>query len=205
MKPYWKRYEHGLYNRAVLAHFVAQPSKYSQHMRGTSQKPVSPALKSIPPYTRRGGEQPSIFEVPGHMPERARLRWETGKPLYALKIRRGMGIEMIPKLRRGQRLKVIDQLADALVDHLRLGVVHNDMRPDNILVSGRDRPRIKIVDYARAQLATGSALDAIELYKDYLDVYHDVIPLLARGNPRATRKLQEYLRQRFLKRIERKL
>ena len=203
MKPYWKRYGHELYKRAVLAHFVVQPSRYAQQMRGTLQERISPAIKGIPLYTPRGSQ--SIFEAPGHLPERARLRWETGRPLYARKMRKGRGIEVIPKLRHAQRLRIIDQLADALVDHLRLGVVHNDMRPDNILVSGRDRPRIKIIDYERAQLATGNVLEAIDLYKDYLDVYHDVIPLIAGRNPKATGKLQDYFRQRFLRRVERKL
>ncbi len=45
----------------------------------------------------------------------------------------------------------------------------------------------------------------MDLSKDFLDVYHDVIPLLAGRNPKAAGRLQEYFRQRFLKRIGGKL
>lgn len=205
MKPYWKKYEHELYKRSVLAHFVAQPSKYTQRMHGTSQKPPNPALKSIPLHSALLGDLPSVLEEPGHFPRSARLRWETGRALYAVRMGKPLGIEVIPKLRRMQKLRVIDQLADAIVEHIRLGVVHNDMRPSNIILSGRHRPRIKIVDYARAQIATGNALEAVDLSKDFVDVYHDVIPLLAGRNPKATRRLQGYFERRFLGKIERKL
>lgn len=217
MKPYWKKYE--CKRRSVLAHFVAQPSRYAQRMRGTLQEPVSEALRGMLPYLAVLGSQE-------YAPERARLRWETGRSLRigkwipvpasvkasqarwgagkSFRMGKPAGIEVIPKFRHLQKRRVIDQLADALAEHICLGVSHNDLRPSNIIVSGRKRPKIRIIDYGRAELMTGNTLEAVDLSKDYVDVYNDVIPLLARWNPRATRRLQEYFRQRFLKRIERK-
>lgn len=104
---------------------------------------------------------------------RALVKWEKGRSIQES----GRGFLL------SNRRRILDQLADALVDHLRLGVVHGDILPGNILVyrGSRRRPvKIKLIDYEMAMPMMGGNIESTG-HVDYGDVLRDVIPALARG------------------------
>ncbi len=89
--------------------------------------------------------------------ERAALVWEKGRTIKSLK-----GTAFLLRNKR----KILDQIAGAIVDHIRLGVSHGDMHSENIIVSrsrGRRQPiKVKIIDYAGAYLLKGETLEFTE-------------------------------------------
>ncbi|CAN5743913.1 hypothetical protein BH23CHL2_BH23CHL2_11530 [soil metagenome] len=68
--------------------------------------------------------------------------------------------------RQGEGLEFIRQAAEGLNHAHRRGMVHRDIKPDNLLVSnlagqdGESRPRIKIADFGLAKLAEGTLVTA---------------------------------------------
>lgn len=89
--------------------------------------------------------------------DRAVVAWERGRTIESLK--------GTPFLLRNRR-KILDQLADALVEHMRLGVTHGDMHEENILVSrarGKRSPvRVKIIDYEGAHALSSNVISYTE-------------------------------------------
>lgn len=111
-----------------------------------------------------------------------------------VKYERGKTIESLagtPFLIRN-RFRVLDQLADALVNHLWLGVVHGDIHSGNIVVSRG--MQVKIIDYARAKPLTR------ETIKNYEKIYRSVER--QHGEIAATRETKEAIdRQRLMGRL----
>ncbi|HEY4175472.1 MAG TPA: serine/threonine-protein kinase [Kofleriaceae bacterium] len=71
--------------------------------------------------------------------------WCEGEPLSELIARRG-------SLAFDETLAIIEQLVNALAHAHRRGIVHGDVKPDNILVSCvGDRPRVSLVDWGIAR------------------------------------------------------
>lgn len=132
---------------------------------------------------------------------RARVAWEKGGTLY----------EFRGKLAgRLNRKKVLEQLADAAVEHLRLGTEHMDIHGNNIVLSGGVlKPvRVGLIDYELARPLMGRHLDAKRVTggppgtNDYAKVMEHVIPLLAFGK-RDEGRLRGFFRRKFLEKVER--
>lgn len=89
--------------------------------------------------------------------DRAVVAWERGRTIESLK--------GTPFLLRNRR-KILDQIADALVEHMRLGVTHGDIHRENILVSrarSRRRPvSVKLIDYEGAHALTSDVISYTE-------------------------------------------
>lgn len=71
---------------------------------------------------------------------------------------------------------VIDQLAEAVVENIRHGIVHGDMWEGSILVSGRRRPKVKIMDWAQARPITTRTVAHVDPTVDYDYVRRWTIP-----------------------------
>lgn len=65
-------------------------------------------------WTLKEGAEPDIR----HIADRVRVRWVGGRTLASM-----------ARMRHGQN-----------AEHIRLGIIHGDMSPKNIIVSGRARP-----------------------------------------------------------------
>lgn len=83
------------------------------------------------------------------------MEWIEGEPLTRYCDRRELALD--------QRLELFTQVARA-VEHMHLrGVLHGDLKPDNILVCERDgRPLAKVIDLGLARLA-GANSDATDI------------------------------------------
>lgn len=185
-KPYRKRYES---KDSVLAHFIAQPSRYAQRIHEVAT-PLEPGMRL------RARKLLARFYRPRRiMPSHARIAWERGRSLDLVGGR----------MRFGEKLRVIDQLADAVVENLRLGIVHNDLVVPNITVSRRKRPVIRIIDYETARPLTAENLGEVSPSGDYDAVRTIVVPYLAGEDERRQKRLQEYFEKRFLQKIAKKL
>lgn len=133
---------------------------------------------------------------------RARVGWEKGRTLHQL----GGGL-----VARLNRHKVLEQLAGAAVEHLRLGIEHWDMHGGNILVSrGVLSPiKVKIIDYGMAIPLTAKWLGkrapggGPQGTNDYAKVMERVIPELAGHREKEEEKLREFFRRKFLEKVER--
>jgi len=79
------------------------------------------------------------------------FEWIEGEPLSAL-------IDRAGRLPLDRALRLFDQLASALDYAHAHGVLHRDLKPDNILVTPDDQP--VIIDFGLAWLATQTALTA---------------------------------------------
>ena len=95
---------------------------------------------------------------------RAVVSWERGRTIASLK--------GTPFLYRNRR-RILDQLADALVEHIRLGVVHGDIHEENVLVSRlrakRSPVRVKIIDYEGAHAKTLDVLHYTERAREMIE------------------------------------
>lgn len=85
------------------------------------------------------------------------VEWEKGKTIESL--------AGTPFLLRNRR-RILDQLADALAEHLRAGIVHGDLHGENVVVSKtrskRAPVKVKIIDYAFAKALTREAMERHE-------------------------------------------
>jgi|GEM_PF-3303315 len=52
---------------------------------------------------------------------------------------------------------ILEQLCDALIDAHRQGVVHRDLKPDNVMISTTQAGRVKILDFGIAKLTRTAA------------------------------------------------
>jgi serine/threonine protein kinase len=134
-----------------------------------------------------------------------RAEYARGRDLWELR-------KKMPPMRT--REKIVEQFADALVEQMRLGVMHGDIRSSNIIVSGQKRPKLKVIDYETAFPLTSEELDRLKPKKkgdigfsgfarDYVDAM-TTVSFLAK-NQGEEKKLKELFRKTFLKRIEEKL
>ncbi len=128
---------------------------------------------------------------------RARVAWEKGRTLHELRGR------LVARL---NRKKVLEQLADAVVEHMRLGIEHRDLHGGNLLVSGGvfGPVQIKIIDYELANPLLGRWLGKqvrAPGTNDYAKVVEHVIPALA-YTVKDEVKLREFFRRKFLERVE---
>jgi non-specific serine/threonine protein kinase len=63
-----------------------------------------------------------------------------------------------------QRLELMAQIADALAAAHSVGVLHKDLKPSNVLVSGdRGSPQVKLADFGSGQLVDLARLEALEI------------------------------------------
>jgi serine/threonine protein kinase len=53
--------------------------------------------------------------------------------------------------------EILDQLCDALIDAHHHGVIHRDLKPDNVMISTTHTGRVKILDFGIAKLTRASA------------------------------------------------
>lgn len=126
--------------------------------------------------------QPSRYSQQMH----AVLKDNIPVPAYAARLthERGKSLEKIDfsKTSKKRKLALLDGLADAVADHLRLGVAHGDIKPSNIVVSwrrtkrrGAARPRVKLIDYELSGMLSGKQIEHanIQLPWDYGSVAGD--------------------------------
>lgn len=102
-------------------------------------------------------------------PESALVKWEKGRSIQ--QSRRGFLLR--------HRRRILDGLAGALADHLRMGVLHKDILPENIVISkapSRKRPLVKIIDYGEAVPLNAENLALLEKHSDYGDAIKHVVP-----------------------------
>lgn len=131
---------------------------------------------------------------------RARVAWVKGRTLHELRGR------LVARL---NRKRVLEQLADAVVEHMRLGIEHRDLHGGNLLVSGGvfGPVQIKIIDYELANPLSGRWLgEQVRAggppgTNDYAKVVEHVIPALA-YTVKDEGKLREFFRRKFLERVE---
>lgn len=154
---------------------------------------------------------------------RAIVAWERGRSLE----------QFIPsRLALGSKRRLIDGLADLVLDHLLLGTAHGDLNPGNILVAQARRAkargrvlrpisvlggfragkpfrvklprslRLKAVDYGYSRLLSGKGLGMVT--HDYQNVLHGVVPKLARSLEES-RRLKGYFERRFLEKMGKKV
>lgn len=108
-KHYLKDYQYG----AALAHFIAQASPHAQPL-------LSVALKREPFLKYLGVEKASGAD-------NAKVEWVKGTSASVPKYHK-------PDLRR-YRYRILDQLAETVADHLRLGIVHGDLHLGNVILA----------------------------------------------------------------------
>lgn len=123
-----------------------------------------------------------------------KARWEEGKTLAMF---RGG---------KDTAFKVLDQLAGAITEHIRLGVIHHDLHPFNILLLrkkalGRKVPVLKIIDYGRAKAVTHGNVGYADIAEDYEAVRKKVIPFLSKRSRTKKERLNDYFERRFLEKI----
>jgi len=110
------------------------------------------------------------------------------------------------------RFEIIDQIAEGLVDHMTLGVVHRDLHPDNIVVSRKKdgKPAVKFIDYEGAFLADRRAIKGrnqeetkLVLTKDF-KFTKDYVSWLSKDENEA-KELNKYFRKKFEKLVKERL
>ncbi|MEL7499884.1 MAG: protein kinase [Planctomycetota bacterium] len=83
-----------------------------------------------------------------------------GNPYFAMEFCRGLPIRAFCKEHRlsiQQRIGLVIQLSRAVQSAHRLGVIHRDLKPDNVLVSLREgQPELKIIDFGIAKFTDES-------------------------------------------------
>ncbi len=202
-----------------MPHFIAQPSPYAQRMLGVWLRKMSGWTQSDRAQLMRQKPLETLRSL-----DMAKVAYEKGKTLGEL---RGTGFAF------RNRYRILDKLADALAENLRLGVVHGDVHAANIIISGSmpgrlrrplrlklidygsamvqehaiggdARPlRLKLIDYGSAMPLTGDYLGC-DIYYDYQRVKTDVMPMLVR-NEKEIPRLRKYFERKFLQRLEEKL
>lgn len=81
-----------------------------------------------------------------------------GQPYLAMELLRGVTLRDLPlPLDTGRVIEIGAQVADALIAAAALGMVHRDLKPDNICVEDEGR-RFVIVDFGLAFLQSGDEL-----------------------------------------------
>lgn len=147
-------------------------------------------------------------------PSTGLVRWEKGKELSRAARKRWV-------LR--DKRKIIGQLADALAEYVRLGVMHSDLHSKNIVISGaghrrlRRPTRVKIIDFGKAIPLTAEAMELAEqetrekglphpliIYSDYDRIMRSATYYLSRTVDERER-LKKYFEKRFLQKIGEKL
>ena len=186
MKSYRKKHV-GI---APIAHFIAQPSKYSQRILSLSldRMPVRGRLVHF-------GRVTSL--TPASFSEHTRVVHEKGTTLESLK-----GTEFL----RRNRYRIMDQLAELVADHLRLGAVHGDLHAENVVVSKKPLA-LKAIDYTGAVPLAGRFIGPyVTTYPtwDYHSVRMRLLPAIARDK-KDLERLKRLFEKRFLQRLEEKL
>lgn len=189
-KAYSKKYAYG----APLGHFIAQPSKYAQRLLAVALKPAR--MDKAVMKTEGAGK--------------AKVEWVKGRELASF---------LDTPLARRYRHRILDQLADLVADHIRLGVAHGDIHSENIVVSMRKMRRgrlprgvrVRAIDYGAAMplYSEMGEFSKKRRHKYFVDYYTDdydyarytIIPLLARDMD-DRKKLNRYFEKKFLERVE---
>lgn len=182
-----------------VAHFIAQPSAKVQRI-------------STVGLAADMGERKSLF-LPASTLDRlatgitwekssATVKWEKGKPFVPPK-GAPSGFRFLVRNRR----RVLDQLAEIVAEHMRLGIIHADLDPRNILFyrsrSRRAPVKVKVVDYGVAVPLTAEWLDKFKATADYSRVVYNVVPRLAKGE-KDREELRKHFERKFLEKIKNK-
>lgn len=136
-------------------------------------------------------------------PKRAVVKWEKGSSLTSL------GLAKSPLLRANKR-RILAQLAYAVADHVRLGMMHTDMHGSNIVIAGthsrktRQPVRVKIIDYGMALPISAENLDMFMKHSDYHKALGSALAHISR-NRAEDERLKRYFEKKFLQRLEEKL
>jgi len=89
---------------------------------------------------------------------------ETGRPYFVMEHVKGMSITRYcdeHKLDIEQRLRLFEQVCEAVQHAHQKGIIHRDLKPSNILVTMQgDRPMPKIIDFGIAKATTQSLTEA---------------------------------------------
>lgn len=209
MKAYKKKHV-GI---APIAHFIAQPSKYSQRVLSLSLKkmPVRGRLVHFGSTRKLDLENASAlaydklmnvhFGSTGKLDlekfPHTRVRYERGRTLKSLSKTRFFG---------KNKYRILDGLADLVVDHMRLGVVHGDLHAENVIVS-KSPLALKAIDYTGSVPLAGRFLGPyVKTYPawDYHSVRSRLLPAIARDKKELER-LKRLFEKRFLEKVEEKL
>lgn len=183
MKTYRKKHV-GI---APLAHFIAQPSGHSQRILSLSLK-KTPVRGRLVHFGRLLSLTPADFEN-----AHTRVAYERGRTLRSLK-----GTAFL----RRNRGKILEGLADLVVDHMRLGVSHGDLHAENVIVSKKPLA-LKAIDYTGAVPLAGRFLGPyVTTYPtwDYHSVRMRLLPAIARDK-KDLKRMQRYFEKKFLEMV----
>jgi len=88
-------------------------------------------------------------------------RGDDGTPYLAMEYIAGRTLGTIVgdqgPLPEAEVCEILEQLCDALVDAHKQGVVHRDLKPDNVMISTAQAGRVKILDFGIAKLTRTAA------------------------------------------------
>jgi serine/threonine-protein kinase len=93
---------------------------------------------------------------------------EDGVLYLAMELLRGRPLQDVQRqegpLPPERVLRILDQVADALGEAHALGIVHRDMKPENIMVESRDgEDLVKVLDFGIAKIVESSGRPALAL------------------------------------------
>ncbi len=135
--------------------------------------------------------------------KKAVVRWEKGRSLTSLGLAKS-------RLLRANKRRILAQLARAVADHIRLGVMHTDMYGSNVVISGSrfrktGQPvRVKIIDYGMALPISAENLDMFMEHSDYHTAIRSALSHISR-NKDEDERLKRYFEKKFLQRLEERL
>ncbi len=95
---------------------------------------------------------------------------ESGRPYFVMELVRGKTITQFcdeKRLSVRQRLRIFEQICQAVEHAHQKGIIHRDLKPSNIMVTSNDgQPLPKIIDFGIAK-ATGDRLTDKTLFTNY--------------------------------------
>jgi serine/threonine protein kinase len=114
-------------------------------------------------------EAGSLHDEDGDQPFIA-MELVDGVPIKAFCVKQNLNIK--------QRLELIEKIADALHHAHQKGVIHRDLKPDNVLVVSGESPQPKILDFGVARVSSSESLAPITIQE-----HHQIIGTLDYMSP----------------------